>query len=120
MCSETQKPKRRWFRYSLRTMLVLVTLVAIVLGRWTFQARHQQRVVDQILALNGEVYYDYQYPNGRFVPDAPPPVPRWLYDAVGAHYFVRVTNVKQFGHFIAAISAGNKLRHAPIQCTSYC
>jgi hypothetical protein len=33
---EITKPTRRWFRFSLRTMLVLVTLVAIIAG-WVGQ-----------------------------------------------------------------------------------
>jgi hypothetical protein len=40
---ETPKPRRRWFRFSLRTMLVLVTLVCVYLGwagNWIWQ-RHE-------------------------------------------------------------------------------
>src|SRR5436190_3472864 len=29
----SEKPKRRWFQFSLRAMLIVMTLVAIVLGR---------------------------------------------------------------------------------------
>jgi hypothetical protein len=54
---ENPKPSRRWYRFSLRTMLVLVTLVAVVLGslaypihwiraRRTFVAAHAGCEID--------------------------------------------------------------------------
>lgn len=61
---ETATPKRRWFRYSLRTLLVLVTLSAVVIGWYT----HRQRVIkaerakllgrfdDDIPSVNDTVY----------------------------------------------------------------
>jgi hypothetical protein len=36
------KPRRRWFRFSLRTMLVLVTLVCVYLG-WAMNWIHERR-----------------------------------------------------------------------------
>jgi hypothetical protein len=39
---ENPKPRRRWFRFSLRTMLVLVTLLCLYLG-WAMNWKRQRR-----------------------------------------------------------------------------
>ena len=39
---ENPKPRRRWFRFSLRTMLVLVTVISVYLG-WAANWKRQRR-----------------------------------------------------------------------------
>src|SRR5690242_13441996 len=39
---ERAKPRRRWFRYSLRSLLILVTLSAVAIGWYT----HRQRIIN--------------------------------------------------------------------------
>ena len=55
---ENLKPTRRWFRFSLRTMLVLVTVVCIYLG-WAMNWKHKRHaMLDNFksLAKRGSYY----------------------------------------------------------------
>lgn len=51
------KPKRRWMQVSLRTLLVLVTLLCIALAMWVEPAERQRRAVAAIEALGGKIEY---------------------------------------------------------------
>ena len=57
----TIKPRRRWFAFSLRSLLVLVTACAIWLGWWVNSAT-KQRVSVASIREHGRnlVYYDYE------------------------------------------------------------
>jgi hypothetical protein len=44
---------RRWWRYSLRTLLVLFTLLAIWLGAWADRAIKQRRAHSETVATSG-------------------------------------------------------------------
>jgi hypothetical protein len=52
--------KRRWFRFSLRTLMVVVLLLSLPLGWLAMrmaQAERQRRAVEAIREAGGEVYY---------------------------------------------------------------
>ena len=80
------KPKRRWFRFSLRTLFVPVTVLCVWLGFKVNAARRQKEAVEAILKAGGTVQYDYQlspffprasvpwahYFDGKAVPSGPP------------------------------------------------
>lgn len=51
------KPTRRWMQVSLRTVLVLVTLLCVALGLWVGSAERQRRAVADIEKLGGDVKY---------------------------------------------------------------
>ncbi len=57
-------PKRRWFQFSLRTMFVAVTLIAVPVG-WLAskieQGHRQGRLLAKIRAYSGKVYYCDQW-----------------------------------------------------------
>ena len=94
------KPTRRWFQYSLRSFLVVLTALAVWLGVVVNRAREQREAVKAIEALGGVVYYDWS-----------PPIPlttsnydealrkwrrtKWLRNAFGDDYFqsVEVVNL---------------------------
>src|SRR5262245_26702937 len=80
-------PKRRWFRFSLRTFLLVITALALWLG-WKFgEAREQRRVVAELIGL--DVQYDFSdYFGGS------PPEPAWLIDLVGVDFFHDVVGVR--------------------------
>ena len=51
------KPKRRWMQVSLRTLLVVVTLICVALSLWVVPAERQRRTVAAIEAMGGWVDY---------------------------------------------------------------
>ena len=46
------KPRRRWFQFSLRTLLVLVTVLCVWLAMTAERARKQRKAVAAIRALS--------------------------------------------------------------------
>ena len=75
----TPKLKGRWLQYSLRTLLVVVTLFA-VLCSWLAveiqRIQRQQKAVAAILKMGGQVEYDYQLNGNRgAIPNSTPPGP---------------------------------------------
>ncbi len=89
--------KRRRLRFSLRTLLVLVTALAVWFGTWAKYARDQKSAVDAVREVGGEVSYAYQYDkNGDFLDKASPWAPAWLRNTVGEDYFVTVVGVGFF------------------------
>jgi Leucine-rich repeat (LRR) protein len=100
--SNPSKPKRRrrWLQFSLRTMLLVTLLVALVLG-WLAEkidvAWRQQRAAESILKLGGQVHYGYQFFSAPGTlssgPPPRPPGPKWLRWLMGEHFFARVAVV---------------------------
>lgn len=64
------KPKRRWMQVSLRTVLVLVTLLCVALGRWVALAERQRRAVAAIEAMGGSASYVDKRATGESFPMA--------------------------------------------------
>ena len=57
------RPRRRWFSFSLRSLLVVMFLVAALfawLGKYVIRSRTERPVVAQLRAAGGLVQYDYQ------------------------------------------------------------
>src|SRR5262245_40067519 len=91
---------KRWLRFSLRTMLLLITALCIWLGFQINAARRQKEAVAAILSVGGAVYYDYQYaplavggPSYTLDQNRTPPGPQWLRQCIGDDYFRTVVNV---------------------------
>src|SRR5690349_9024205 len=76
------KLKRRWLRYSLRTLLLLVTLFCVWLGIQVDRAHKQQHAVRELRRLGGRVLYDC-----RPDTDREPSGPAWLRKLIGQDYF---------------------------------
>src|SRR5262245_10359599 len=95
---------KKWFRFSLRTMLVLITALCIWLGFQVNAARRQREAVAAILKVGGSVKYDFQMVLNPTIPsplnvsykslkDASPPGPAWLRHLIGDEYFQDVVEV---------------------------
>ncbi len=76
-------------RFSLRTLLVLLTIVCVVLGVIVSRAERQRRAVAAIVKAGGEVAYDYEiYPEMDEGGDRVDlPGPDWLCRLLGVDYF---------------------------------
>src|SRR5215471_13446031 len=99
--------KSRWFRFSLRTLLLLITALCVWLGIQVNAARRQRDAVAKLQKASGEIYYDYQMvPQGGLMqsgvppgirlrdevvfPDRLPPGPAWLRKLIGDDCFPTV------------------------------
>lgn len=67
MMTIADKPKRRWFQFSLRTLLILVTVFAIACSWYAVEmqkAAKRRTAIKEIKRLGGDVrYYDASNPN---------------------------------------------------------
>jgi internalin A len=87
----TKMPRRR-FRFSLRTLLLAMFVLAVAFawpGRILMRIRHQRQIVAQIAATGGYVNYDYQVA-GKHLADKPPPGPFQLRYFLGDDAFAYV------------------------------
>jgi hypothetical protein len=96
--STAPKPKLRWFQYSLSTIFLVMTTIAIFLSIWTDRVRKQKKAVEFILQHGGAVEYSYQVGAGRAEPT--PPGPQWLRDLLGIDYLDHVTSAWFVGDII--------------------
>jgi hypothetical protein len=89
------KPRRRWYQYTLRTLLIVVTLAGCGLGWLGFKVRQSHRrqaAVEAIKRSGGRVAYDYER-----VKNAKAPGPDWLRRLLGEDFFSSVSVVVLHG-----------------------
>src|SRR6478672_3012536 len=81
--------RRLPFRFSLRTLLLGITVLCIGLAWWVHRVKAQKAAVKGIQESGGWVYYDYERFNTEKKSDAHPesPVPAWLLTAFGVDFF---------------------------------
>jgi hypothetical protein len=94
--------RRRWFRFSLRMLLVVVTVLCVWLGFKVNAARRQKEAIKAVLDLHGFVEYSHQYANGiwggsRRDDKAAAPGPAWLKKWFGDEYFVSAIGLQFWG-----------------------
>jgi hypothetical protein len=94
--------KLRWYQFSLRSLLVAVTLFGIACSWFAVkmgQANRQKKAVEALLKSGGIVYYDYQYDDSGslskafFVGKATPPGPTWLRQWLGDDFVTNAVNL---------------------------
>jgi hypothetical protein len=91
--------RRRWFRFSLRMLLVVVTVLCLWLAMQVNAARRQKEAVEMILKAGGSVDYDFQalpdLPSGAiaFHQGGEPWEPQWLLAILGRDFFHNVISV---------------------------
>jgi hypothetical protein len=104
-------PKRRWLRFSLRTLFVLVTIVGGWIGWQMNAARRQKQAVEALERAGANINYDYQQkfgppsipipqsvpgikpPSHYFDPNVALPGPSWLRASLGDDYFTNVVSL---------------------------
>ena len=97
MEAEPTKRKRRWFQFSLRTLLVF-TLVCAIGSAWVahrmVRKRKERETVETIIRFGGRVYDDYQEEVGEApVFDPEPSGPVWMRKLLGENFFSEVVGV---------------------------
>lgn len=89
---------RRVTRFSLRTLFLLMTALAVWLGIHVRQTKLQKQSVAAISDYGGWVRYDFRFSSGEyshkdFDPQASSIVPRWALDKLGVDFFHSVVQV---------------------------
>jgi hypothetical protein len=101
------KPKLRWYQFSLRMLLIVVTLFAVAFSWFAVkmgQARRQREAVEAIRQTQSQfqdgmrhyhnAYYSFEIDgDGNPVVDASPSIPNWLVDWLGEDFFYNVNSV---------------------------
>ncbi len=95
------KPRGRWLRFSLRSLLLLVVLIAVPLGWKVNRARNQRAAVAGLQKLRAQITYDYENASPGSRANAAPPGPKWLIDLLGKEYFADVVQVTVGGPQVA-------------------
>jgi Leucine-rich repeat (LRR) protein len=74
----------RWWRFSLKFLLLVLTATGVWLAAVSNRARSQKRAVDRVQELGGGVAFDYQFDaNMNWRKDPKLPAPVWLIDLIG-------------------------------------
>jgi hypothetical protein len=84
MTTDPPKSRRRFFRFSLRTLMLVAAVLCIWLGIITNRARDRKQAVEMFRSLGGSVQYEHERP------PSDPPGPEWLRQLIGDEYFFSV------------------------------
>jgi len=84
MITDKPKPRRRWLQFSLRTLLLGVTVFCVWMGITAKRARDQRLAVGVIEEAGGRIQYQHE------TSSSDPPGPEWLRRLIGDDYFFSV------------------------------
>ena len=79
-------------RYTLRTLLLLVTLFGVTFGLYADRVYRQKRAVKKLIAAGCEVKLDHEFHWDAYPVE--PFAPEWIRRIVGDHWASRVSLVK--------------------------
>ncbi len=104
------RPRRRWFRVSLRGLMILVVLIGGAAGWVANTIRTQRQSIAAVRAAGGDVRFDWEkqqvgVSRGRPVYRNGPSAPRWLRRWLGDELFQQVTSVR-WSEPSSSLSAG--------------
>ena len=91
------RPWRRFLRFSVRGLIVLVLVIGGWLGWIVRSARIQREAVAAIKSIGGIVTYDWELKNENGIPRAQTPAPRWLADLIEIDYFGQIRRLALLG-----------------------
>ena len=106
----SSRPWRRFLRFSVRGMIVLVLVIGTGLG-WLVRSARIQREAVAVIETDGGGGVAYDWDSGAGTTDfrGRPPAPNWLADLVGVDYFGRVRFVVLWDARPATIAAVSRL-----------
>ncbi len=90
------RPWRRYLRFSVRGLIVLVFVVSAWMGWVVRSVSIQREAVTAIRNTGGNVSYEWEWWNRIPLSGGKHWTPRWLVDLIGVDYFVHVTGVATF------------------------
>ena len=85
--AEPPKRKRRWYQFSLRTLMIFTLICALGaewLGRKLEHKRREQHAVETLVKWGGEISYDYE------IAHVSPAGSNWLRSLLGENFFNEV------------------------------
>ncbi len=86
----TPKQARKWLRFSLRSSLLAIALVAVWLAWFVPRVQRQQAAVEWMESFDRTVFYSHmRKPQGQ----RDPPAPQWLIDIFGIDAFATIDMV---------------------------
>ncbi len=85
---------RRYLRFSVRGLIVLVLVIGAGLGWVVRSARMQREAVAAIKDAGGIAFYNWEWRDGNPVVGGKPWAPKWLVERIGVDYFGHVTCVQ--------------------------
>lgn len=91
------KPKLRWYQFSLRSLLILVTLFAFACSWFTVkmqQAKRQRETIEAIRKLGGLVIYGYTFDDAAPMVMTTRDAPAWLRQLLGKDFFDTASQVE--------------------------
>ena len=103
--ADSPKRKRRWFQFSMRTLLIFTLVCAVasaLVARRVAEKRKDREVVAEVFKSGGIAYYDYQ----REGTDRTPPGPDWIRRLAGENVFSDVFLLSWIGKKSNAVDAG--------------
>jgi hypothetical protein len=119
----TDIPKPRRFRFSLRALLLLVTIASAGFGWLGYKVRQVQRQKEAVVAiekLGGSVVYDYEIDmNGSMLQRPTPRGPIWLRAAIGDDLLVNVVRVNGFNRLRGPVRDADLLSLQELTQLSY-
>ena len=87
----TSRSKRRWVSFSLRTLLIVMTLVCIAIAWKMNRVRNLRRAMAEAQRLGASITYVHEL---DAAPPVEPPGPKWLRRIVGDDFFVEVEQIQ--------------------------
>lgn len=92
------RPKRRWLRFGMRSMLLLTTVVGSWLGWQVNRVRREREALVLSASLGGKAYFDYQRERDPqhgyvIVPDRKSPRTSWFKTTIGDEYFRSIVSI---------------------------
>jgi hypothetical protein len=99
------RPWRRFLRFSMRGLIVLVLVVGTGLGWLIRSARIQRDAVAAITRAGGSVQYNWEWANGEPIAGGRPAVPKRMIDLIGLDYLGHVTRVSYMQRAIDSMNA---------------
>src|SRR5262249_32517948 len=86
------KPKRRWITFSLRTLLIVMTLLCVGIGWKMNKVGNWRRAVAEAQRLGATITYFHDL--DATTSPAEPPGPKWLRRIFGDDFFEEVSQIQ--------------------------